>query len=542
MTIKRISGFVLGLILVCTLLYGQFLRSPIVFDDLPFFTVNVNDRQPVDDLHFSLLELRSLPYATLAWGKAAFGLDMLHFRVENLLLHAFVAIALFFFLARLFNAIPLRAVGRLRSDTLAFFAALLFALHPVAVYATAYLVQRSILMATLFGLLAMLAYLHGSDKDSRHWLWTSVLLYYFALLCKEHVIILPAVLMALTVLLHENWLSKLRKWWEIHAALLAVALVVLIMKFGIIGSVYEPGAPEMLVDSESNLNLPLSILTQSWMFFKYALLWLFPNPNWMSVDMREPFATSLWSGYLVAFCAYILWGALSLWLLFKRGRFGLLGFSLLFPWLMFMTEFSTIRIQESFVLYRSYLWAVGACAVLPLLLDRLDKHMAGIVAGAVALAMFPISMDRLATFSHPLLLWDDAAKLLPQENPLPGSSRIYNNRGLEFMDMNNFSAAKQDFEHCLQLNPNTPSAHTNLGAMYLKMGQPQQAQLAFDRAIAIMQAAGKVNYANPFYGNGKAYEALSQAKKARENYAISCRLARKGCEKLTEEVGGSDMQ
>lgn len=535
MRIKQISGYLVALVLACTLMYGQFLHNPIVFDDLPFFTMGEADgRQPVDDLRFSPLELRSLPYATLAWGKTSFGLDMLHFRIENLLLHILVAIALFFFLTRLFTDIPGRTPNRLGGGALAFCAALLFALHPVAVYAAAYLVQRSIVMATLFGLLAMLSYLHGSAKGGGAWLWASVLLYYLALLSKEHVIMLPAVLLALTVLLHEDWLSNLRKWWEIHVALLVVALVVLTMKFGIIGTVYEPGAPEMLIDSESDLNLPLSILTQSWLFFKYALLWLFPNPGWMSVDMREPFATSLWSGYLLAFFAYLVWGGVSLWLLFRRGRFGLLGFALLFPWLMFMTEFSTIRIQESFVLYRSYLWVVGACAILPLLLDHLEKRTAGVIVAVVALAMIPISMDRLATFSHSLLLWDDAAKLLPQENPLPGSARIYNNRGLEFMEIDNYSAAKQDFERCLQLNPNTPSAHTNLGAMYLKMGKPHQAQLAFDRAIAIMQAAGKINYANPFYGNGKAYEALGQHAKSKANYEISCRLAGKGCDKLSD--------
>lgn len=93
----RHTGLLL-VILLCTIaaLYGQFLWNPIVFDDLPFFMVNDVGHQPVDDYRYSPFELRSLPYATLAWGKAAFGLDMLHFRIENLLLHATVTITLFF--------------------------------------------------------------------------------------------------------------------------------------------------------------------------------------------------------------------------------------------------------------------------------------------------------------------------------------------------------------------------------------------------------------------------------------------------------------
>ena len=35
-------------------------------------------------------------------------------------------------------------------------------------------------------------------------------------------------------------------------------------------------------------------------------------------------------------------------------------------------------------------------------------------AWTLALALFPISMERLSSFSHPLLLWNDAEKLLPE--------------------------------------------------------------------------------------------------------------------------------
>jgi len=98
MSIKRNFGWAALLLLTAALLYGQFLWNPIVFDDLQFFMVDATGHQPVDDYRYSIFELRSLPYATLAWGKALFGLDLIHFRIENLLLHAAVAIALFFFL------------------------------------------------------------------------------------------------------------------------------------------------------------------------------------------------------------------------------------------------------------------------------------------------------------------------------------------------------------------------------------------------------------------------------------------------------------
>lgn len=529
--------YALLLLTAISALYGQFLWNPILFDDLPFFMVNDAGHQPVDDYRYSLFELRSLPYATFAWGKAAFGLDMLHFRVENLLLHAAVAIVLYFFLMRLFDAVcGTRADSLLSSRALAFCAALLFALHPVAVYAAGYLVQRTILMATLFGLLAMLAYLHGSVRQKPLWLWASVPLYYLAVFSKEHAIMLPAVLLALTVLLHDDWRAKLRQRWGVFVALAVIALFVIAAKRGVLGSVYEINAPEML-DAESLyplsvLNYPLSVLTQSWLYFKYAGLWLFPNTAWMSVDMREPFAQSLLSPYLLAFVAFLAWGAGAVWLLMRRDRAGLVGLAMLFPWLMFMTELSTVRIQESFVLYRSYLWAVGACCLLPVLLDKLDKKIASVIVTVVALAMFPISMERLSSFGHPLLLWDDAEKLVKDRPDLPGAYRIYYNRGTELIKVDEYDLAIKDLTLAVTLHPGWPFSYNNLGSAYMKKGDWRAAANAFTQAIEIAERKKMGVSPKPYYGRAMAYKAMGEIGKAREDYRVTCRLARKGCEKL----------
>ena len=534
MTGKMLTLFLVLLSAAVAALYGQFLWNPVVFDDLPFFMSNEAGHQPIQDYSYSVLELRSLPYATLAWGKALFGNQMLHYRIENLLLHLAVVVALFFFLFRLFDLLlSQRKSGQLSPGALAFCAALLFALHPVAVYAAGYLVQRTILLATLFGLLAMLAWLHGEGRDSKPWLWASVLFYYLAVFSKEHAIMLPAILLALTILLHGDWRERIKRRWLMVFGFVAIALFVIAAKKGVLGSAYEIYAPDMLVESDNDLNYALSVLTQSWLFFKYAALWLFPNPNWMSADMREPFAASLWSGYLAAFFVFLTWGALAVWLLIKRGRLGLLGFALLFPWLMFLPEFSTVRIQESFVLYRSYLWVVGACAMLPLLLDRLDKNMAGIVAGAIALAMFPISMDRLASFSHPLILWEDAVKLVKDKPDLPGVYRIYYNRGTELLKVDDYDGAIEDLKFSAKLYPDWPFPYNNLGAAYGKKHEWALSVEAFSAAIDVAQRKQMGINPRPYLGRAISYEQMGRLDLARSDYELTCKVANKGCDKLT---------
>lgn len=523
MTINRSWIFVVLLLAAVAALYGQFLWSPIVFDDIYFFIIDNEGKQPVSSYHWSLLELRSLPYATIAWTVKLLGLDLISFRVEALLLHAAVGVALFFFVLQLYRQAPVLGANEEQMPPviwLAFFAALLFVLHPVAVYGAGYLIQRTIVMATLFSLLAMLVYLHGSVRRQPLWLWASVPLYYLAVFCKEHAIMLPAVLLALTVLLHEDWRAKLKQCWGIFAAFAAIALFVLLARKGVLGSVYEINAPEMLEQIDGGAHsYMLSILTQSALFFKYLALWLVPNPAWMSVDMREPFAQGAFSVYGLALLAYLMYGLIALKLLFKRGRAGLIGFALLFPWLMFMTEFTTVRIQESFVLYRSYLWMAGGLVVVPLLFLKMRAKPALAALSLISVLMMLLAWDRLTTFSHPLLLWDDAAKLVEGKPYLPGMERIYHNRGISLSKTRLKQEAIADYTTAIKMSPDYSYVYNDRGVMYLELQRYAEAMSDFDAAIRI-----KPDYSLPYIGRGVVLKKFGRLEEARQSFGTACVL------------------
>ncbi|MFA6969842.1 MAG: tetratricopeptide repeat protein [Gallionella sp.] len=523
MTINRSWIFVVLLLAAVTALYGQFLWNPIVFDDVYFFIIDNEGKQPVSSYHWSLLELRSLPYATIAWTAKLLGLDLINFRVEALLLHAVVGVALFFFVLQLYRQVPALGVNgeqKLPVIWLAFFAALLFVLHPVAVYGAGYLIQRTIVMATLFSLLAMQAYLHGSVRHQPLWLWASVPLYYLAVFCKEHAIMLPAVLLALTMLLHEDWRAKLKQRWGIFAVFAAIALFVLLARKGVLGSVYEINAPEMLEQIDGGAHsYMLSILTQSALFFKYLALWLVPNPAWMSVDMREPFAQGVFSVYGLALLAYFLYGLLAIRLLFKRGRAGLIGFALLFPWLMFMTEFTTVRVQESFVLYRSYLWMAGLLVIVPLLFLKMRARPALAALSLISVLMMLLAWDRLTTFSHPLLLWDDAAKLVEGRPYLPGMERIYHNRGISLSKTRLKQEAIADYTTAIRMRPNYGYVYNDRGVMYLELQRYAEAMNDFETAIRI-----KPDYSLPYIGRGVVLKKFGRQEEARQSFGTACVL------------------
>ncbi len=555
-------------------LYGQFLHNPIVFDDLYFFMMGNDGHSSVEQfLKLSPFDLRALPYASLAWNAELFGFDLLPFRVENLLLHWFVVIALALFVLRLYRTVlPVFGTPLLNPDkttshstksasgqvagylphageganeslrerhvdentgmtTAVLAVVLLFALHPISVYAAGYLVQRSTVLATLFGVLSLWAYLKGSSGNGKLWLWSSVALYFMATHSKEHLVMLPFVIVAMTVLVHDDWKKQLRRNWPVFAGYVAIALLTVAQIKGVLGHPYEISSGEML-DGAATQNAMLdSMLTQCWLFFKYGVLWLLPNPAWMSVDMREPLAQGLFSVYGLALLAYLSYGVFALRLLFKRGTAGLIGFALLFPWLMFATEFSTVRIQEIFVLYRSYVWALGGVVLLPMALMRLNARLTIAVSVLVASTMFMVSMERLQTFSHPILLWEDAEKLVKDRQNLPGASRIYYNLGTEWLKVDSFEHAFVALNTAIRLNPEMSAGYGNLGSVYLKTGNNQQAIGAYSRAIELDQRQhAQPNYKH-YMGRASAYEAAGKPLQAAIDYRVVCLLANKGCDK-----------
>ena len=478
------------------LLYSLFLWNPVVFDDEYFFDGSVH-HQYLDKIFSS--DLRWLPYATFEWTRRLFGLDLIWFRLGNLLLHLATAITLFLFLRRLFEQVLANDSQNktvLSPHWLAFFAALIFALHPVSVYAVAYLTQRTTLMATLFTLLTWRFFLEGLIRENRVWLTASAVAYLFAALAKEHAVMTPAVCVAILLLIKNQPIRQyLKLIWPTFVlyALIGAFVVLQVKAHNVLGQSPEIMASTMIPrlgnDFDNNLIYPLSIITQSFLFFKYLLLWVVPSTTSMSVDMYQDFALRLWSWPQIAgLIGFITYGFLAFYLLLQKGLKGLLGFALVCPWLLFFTEFSSVRIQETFVLYRSYLWMAGAFATLPFLCQKLSAKQATWALLAVALFMTPLSLLKLKTFSHSFLLWDDAARLAERNGEYHvGMERIYYNRGVEFMQLKMYTEAIEDYTKALKLGGessySTSYLYQNRGVMYLKNHQYSLALSDFDKVI-----------------------------------------------------------
>ena len=512
--------FQIGLLLLSAIaVYVGSLSAPMVFDDENIAKV-VQAPSPGG--------LRWLSSASFAWTIQLFGDNILWLRLGNVLLHALNVVVLFVFLRRVFRLVLLDGASPGETDArltgFAFFGALLFALHPVAVYSVAYLVQRSTLMATLFVLLMLLAYLHGVVQHRSRWLWLAALCYFAAVYSKEHSVAAPGLALALTLLLRP----PSRETWRLVAPFFllasAVAVSVVLNLKGVIGEVYEPRAGGMLDQAQTLLQevAPLaatgvadgtavaaspapsihllSIISQSLLFFKYLALWVLPNPAWMSADMREPLALSVFAWpHTAGLAGFLLYVATALYLLCRRGRRGLCGFAMLFPAVLFVTEFSTVRIQEAFVLYRSYLWMPGLFLLLPLLLGRVPGRWAFVALTLLALAFVPLTLNRIQSFSSPYALWDDAEKLVRGKQGVLGVERIYFNHGNELVRLKRYEEALEDFTVVIEAKSSMkhvylPFALANRGTIYYLMGRYPEALLDYNQTLAINPNNGRAYY------------------------------------------------
>ncbi|MDH3318240.1 MAG: tetratricopeptide repeat protein [Betaproteobacteria bacterium] len=523
------------LAIACAALYGNFLSSPLVLDDLVLGEIG----RPGTLRTILGLDLRWLPYVSIEWTRALMGDELHWLRLGNLALHVANASLLFLLFGRLFASVlpeESRVPAALPLSWLAFSGALLFALNPAAVYGVAYLIQRSILMATLFSLATWILFLEGLIRDQRRWLWASTLAYALAVFSKEHAVMAPAVALVLLLLLRGPDKRLLARVWPVFLLYAATAaLVVLPIKsFGIIGAAYEPDGARLLATQHVDPRnpYPLALLTQGYLYFKYLLLWIVPNPAWMSIDMVERFAPRLWAwpetAGLIAFALYPL---AALRLLWQRGRKGLLGFALLAPWLMFATEISTVRIQEIFVLYRSYLWMPCIFASLPFLVHKLAARQSAIVLGAIILALVPASWYQLTRFADPLLLWSDTLALArDKHNPIK-LGRIYHNRGMAYLNKPRYEEAIRDFTEGIRLLPTHNLLYNDRALAYLMTRRYREALKDYNVAILL-----DPNYYRSYWGRAKVFDALGDQAAARKDYARSCALGvQEVCGKATGE-------
>lgn len=478
------------------IVYVPALNNPLIFDD------SMLGDGSLFASYGSLwpLQPRMLSYGSFVWIHDLFGDGWRIQRATNLILHVAVMAALWAFYREILAHIEVGSeklvlVGQQRPtayrDSPALGLAIaVVALNPVAVYATGYLIQRSILMATLFSTLALWNFARGCSR--RRWqpfAW-SLFCYLAAVASKEHAILVPlATLPVLVVALRPNR-RQLAMGLLAGVALVGVIATILALRYGdILGKAFDPFSHVYLAqlaalgpDVREHAFL-LSVVNQAYFFFQYGFHWLLPYSGWLSIDMRPPFPITLLSmPQVLGVVGYIgiVVGGFVLVLRCRDWR-ALVGVSILIPALLFATEFSTVWVQDPFVLYRSYLWAIGIPGVVLLLFHGFSSRILLIVGVCLGSLLIWQSLDRVMSMATPERLWTDAIAKHPNDPRAVGRWFPYLVRGNQYLEHRQMREAYNDFKTSSTLGDGGLGAF-NVAAMLSAAGRHEQALQALDDA------------------------------------------------------------
>jgi tetratricopeptide (TPR) repeat protein len=432
-------------------------------------------------------------------------------RLVSLALHTACAWALY----ALLRSLDLRRPA-------AFAGAALFAVHPVAVYGAAYLTQRTIVVATLFALLALIMFRRGLRTGSVGDAVVAALLYSLSVLSKEHAILVPAAAAALVPLSAVRQRFALRYVGVFFALCLPAAVLVVLFARGAIGQVYEPHFASIIQQvTTENVSSPwmASALVQTGLFFKYLLLWLAPSTADMALDLRVDFA-QYWAPAvaLPMVLGFVAFGATASYFVLHRGSLAVPAWGLLYFWILFGVEFTAVRFQEPFVLYRSYLWAPGLAVAVAAGLDRLPARFVALLLVPALVFLSWQANDRLQTLSSGLAVWEDAAAKLPDE-AVPGGYRPLYELGREYLYAGRPADAVDVTERCIRLYPRLFECALARAAIQIEMKQYDRALPSILHAIHLRPREGITRH-----HLGLILENLGCRREARAQYRLAVSL------------------
>jgi tetratricopeptide (TPR) repeat protein len=482
------------------LVYLPALRGGFVWDDNDYVTTNtvLRNLRGLWDIWFHPVKLPQYYPLTFSSFWIEYHLWELHplgYHMINVLLHALNSLLVWKLLERL----------KVRG---AWFAGLLFLVHPVMVESVAWITERKNVLSGSFYLSSFLAYLRFKDREPKLWPWyvTSFFLFLAALLSKTITATFPAVVILTLWWRQGKFPSKdLLRMVPFLAA--GAILCTLTMRF-------ENGLIDVLGTPEWSLSLSQRCLIAGRAFWFYLEKLIWPHPLIFIYPRWEINAAALGPWCFPA--AFILLLAV-LWRFRRRlgqGPFTALAIFgvTIFPALGFRSFYP---MRYSFVAdHFQYLAAIAPLALATAGLMTLVKHRRPrIFLGAAVLILLSIlSWKQCGTYKDLETLWRDTL------SKNPDAWLAHNNLGSILEQSGRMEDAEFHFREAIRLKPDYGLAYNNWGFLKEKQGDPEKALEYYRRAITLEPHTAEFQFylGSLLHGLGRLDESIPYYRKAAE--------------------------
>ncbi len=490
-----------------TLLYANSLHNGFVLDDRTLVERNpmirtlgripLLFRSDYWEPHLESGLYRPIVMTTYALNVALGRRNPMGYHLVNIGLHAGVSVLVWLLCLRLW-----------RDPLLAGAAAFLFAALAIHTEVVANVVGRAELLAALFFLLALLAYVGAGrtrDGPSVGLYAASLGTYFLGLLTKESVVTLLGVLAIYDFvhgdakaqrLIPRSW-EIIRQRWRVYGGYVLVTLVYLAVRSAALGGTKFLPPPIQLDNPLVTLDLPWRLLNAMQVLLRYIGLLFFPVH--LSYDYSYnaiPLVTSLaepraW--VVLGLSAGLIW--LVIWS-FRAWRelFFALGFYLI----TYSPVSNTLVIIGTIMGERlAYVPSVGFCLALVLVLRNLcarlptaPKTARAVFLGVLALIVGLNSVRTVVRNPD----WKSVESLFLHDlEIMPGSAKVLNNAASMYWGKRKEHAkAIELYKRSIAISPQYYHSYRNAGFVYTEMGLDKEAMEMYELAMRYGGADAKV--------------------------------------------------
>jgi protein O-mannosyl-transferase len=474
---QRNSRLLVGTLLLTSLAYAPSLGNGFVdFDD----PVNVIDNFSIRDLnatnlgHYFSTPLHymytPLVYLSYAIDFQLGGLDPTAYHVTNLLLHLANTAAVFAVIYSL-----------TRRAYVSHFVTVAFAIHPMNVDGVAWISTRSGLLATLFSLLALLAYIRYVDAKRPWYLVAASVLFLFATLSKSPAVVLPVVLVLVDY-------YRRRIDWPLRPANVGRLLI---EKVPFLAIAITMGIVALNVRIDTVNPYGYTIVDRCfivcWALVAYVGKLLFPFG--LSFAHAYPPKNGGFLPWYIYLAPVVL--AVGTWLLVRVTRpRRLVVFGLSF-FLVTIILSQTVLLIDNFQANRyAYLPYLGLFLILGHHADRLINGKAlrrrfPQIQTAATVALLVVAMVFASVTLMRTRVWHDTISVMSDSiDNEPDVAFVHNSRGIARFKAGDYAGARVDFEKTIALDPAFYLSYYYLGIMKYNSGDYTGALADHDKVVA----------------------------------------------------------